>query len=321
MGDPVEWAAWGFGKFGYWGLAGVFVAVNVALGLVLWRGVEKYRTEHPARLERPQAAESAPPLSTQHGDGIDEALARLARLRDEVASLGSARLARPSGVPSGDSKTLEQQVADAVAELPQELRIREATEATAYKAELKVQIAAEEMEVEFRPRVSQALALVKDVISAASNANLITLVEQNTQQLPPKIAFSSFALNKEGVEPLLQPSVLTARFSDGFIWRGHIEAGQVESPPELRPRKFEGTDRYFPMVRIIGERDGRSEPLAVIHYDLKTKVIGASASISLPPERKAAIESIVKQQHGDAQVRGVLLELIKAQRLQEFLGS
>ena len=46
MSDPVEWAAWAYGKFGHWGLGLTLLLVVGIVGLVWWRGVEKYQKEH-----------------------------------------------------------------------------------------------------------------------------------------------------------------------------------------------------------------------------------------------------------------------------------
>jgi hypothetical protein len=57
MDDPVEWAAWAYGKFGHWGLAAVLGVVIVVIGLVWWRGAEKYQKDHAAQpLHEAQAA-------------------------------------------------------------------------------------------------------------------------------------------------------------------------------------------------------------------------------------------------------------------------
>lgn len=52
MGDPVEWAAWIYGKSGTLGIVALGGALSLAgvlvIALVLYRGVEKYKESHPA---------------------------------------------------------------------------------------------------------------------------------------------------------------------------------------------------------------------------------------------------------------------------------
>ena len=43
MPDPIDWAAWTYGKVGHWGLILFLSFMFVAVGLVWWRGVEQYR--------------------------------------------------------------------------------------------------------------------------------------------------------------------------------------------------------------------------------------------------------------------------------------
>jgi hypothetical protein len=46
MGDPVDWAAWAYGKIGHWGLFILLAALGAVAGIVWIRGVEKYKKEH-----------------------------------------------------------------------------------------------------------------------------------------------------------------------------------------------------------------------------------------------------------------------------------
>lgn len=46
MLDPIDWAAWAYGKVGHWGLFMVIVLLSVAAGLIWMRGVEQFRKDY-----------------------------------------------------------------------------------------------------------------------------------------------------------------------------------------------------------------------------------------------------------------------------------
>jgi hypothetical protein len=268
----------------------------------------------------PVAATQTPgsPVTPKTDDSIDDALARLARLRSEVASLGQRPLVDSAGAKR-QAATFDNQVNEALSSLPLELAAREAKQAEILKNELLAQITAEEIDIEFRPRLVDALELLRSIIASASTSGLVTLVREARGKLPDKIAYTIFALQESGIADIQAEPLISFVFADGVQWLGRLGVGKVSSPEGLA-RRLEGTDRSYPMIRLFRLEKEKEAPFSVIAFDLKTKAVyvafGSEARSSV--ERRPRIEALEKMERGEDQVGAAILELLKASRLREF---
>ena len=79
MPDPIDWAAWTYGKVGHWGLIVFLSFMFVAVGLVWWRGVEQYRKEHPENNPK----HTGKPTSTDATASAEQVSSRLSSIRND----------------------------------------------------------------------------------------------------------------------------------------------------------------------------------------------------------------------------------------------
>lgn len=76
MLDPIDWAAWAYGKVGHLGLFLVMVLMFVAVGLIWMRGVEQFRKDHPESVPK-HTGKTIPPDTTASAGQIRSQLSSI----------------------------------------------------------------------------------------------------------------------------------------------------------------------------------------------------------------------------------------------------
>lgn len=180
---------------------------------------------------------------------------------------------------------------------------------------------AQSIDQEFRPRIKEVIELFDRVISEAAAGGLLVLVNKSTPlTLPAQLAYTTFAMKENGIKNEQPERAMSFRFGGDAVWTVYWKTGMVRSPPELAPSWDAPTDKYYPMLRLRHRRGTRELLLGTVwfHQDSKELRFELNARNELPERGRLALEKIEQQERAADQVSGILVELLKGVRLNNF---
>ena len=114
-----------------------------------------------------------------------------------------------------------------------------------------------------RPRVAEALSLIRATLAKAALQGLVRVESISDPPLPESLVMSSYELR--GRSRSFEGSGLVVSFSENVQWKVYVEPGSVRSPGDLA-ESSEGMEVSYPTLRVT--QDGTI--LATVGFDQST---------------------------------------------------
>ena len=115
------------------------------------------------------------------------------------------------------------------------------------RQESVAQARAAQLSASVRPRVDEALSLVRATLAKAALQGLVRVESISDPPLPAPLVMSSYQLRRRS-RPL-EGSGLVVSFSENLQWKVYVEPGLVRSPGDLAERSGE-MEVSYPMLRV-----------------------------------------------------------------------
>lgn len=239
-------------------------------------------------------------------------------IREELRQRGSRSASSTYDPQAIFPPNIDEKIQAAIRQLPAEVRAMQRDDLNALLEESYAQRLAEEIDTEFRPRLSEIINLIHDVVLKASDADLIKLQDRPTKlTLPVQIAYTTFAMTQNSISEEQASNAMTFHFRGGGEWLVYLKVGMVQSPKTLAIGWDAPTNKYYPMLRLKEKNRGKERILATIwyHQDSKDLRFELNARHEVRPSTRSAIEELERTRQGNDLVASALVELIKHLRL------
>jgi hypothetical protein len=115
------------------------------------------------------------------------------------------------------------------------------------RQESVAQARAAQLSASVRPRVDEALSLVRATLAKAALQGLVRVESISDPPLPARLVMSSYQLRRQSRS--LDGSELVVSFSENLQWKVYVEPGSVRSPGDLAERSG-GMEVSYPMLRV-----------------------------------------------------------------------
>jgi len=125
------------------------------------------------------------------------------------------------------------------------------------------QARAAQLAASVRPRVDEALSLIRATLAKAALQGLVRVESISDPPLPESLVMSSYQLR--GRSRSLEGSGLVVSFSGNLQWKVYVEPGSVRYPGDLAERS-EGMEVSYPTLRVIEN----GTILATVGFDPRT---------------------------------------------------
>lgn len=298
------------------------VALYIIGSLILlaaWVAQQRYndlQAERRKADEEQSEARLAARLAEQTGPA-----AQLEEIRRDLAQRGAAVPPAIGERSEASPTSTEQRIREAIESIPAEVRGRQRQEAATLTQESRAQQVARSIDVEFRPRVREIVRLIDDIVSKAASDGLVVLTEKSQMlDLPSQLAYTTFTMKENGIQPVEQSRSMWFRFVDDVMWTVYWKNGMVRSPKELAPSWDAPTEHYYPMLVLQHRRGSRELSLGTVWFHQDSKELGfhLAARHEVPDTLRTRLEAIERNERGTDRLSAMLIELLKGVRLNYF---